>query len=67
MSIRADELSVDWFSSSFSNDQGGNCVQGGRCNNGDMAVRDSKVPNGDAFRFQPAVWLPFIEHVKRAG
>ncbi|QNP76160.1 DUF397 domain-containing protein [Streptomyces roseirectus] len=28
--MRADDLNVDWFSSSYSNNQGGNCVQGGR-------------------------------------
>lgn len=41
MPIRAHQLTVNWFSSSYSNDQGGNCVQGGLCDNGDMAVRDS--------------------------
>ncbi|WP_416975803.1 DUF397 domain-containing protein [Streptomyces sp. 4F14] len=30
MPIRADDLNVDWFSSSYSNNQGGQCVQGGR-------------------------------------
>ncbi|MET8983428.1 DUF397 domain-containing protein [Streptomyces sp. NPDC004539] len=30
MPIRADDLNVDWFSSSYSNNQGGACVQGGR-------------------------------------
>lgn len=67
MPIRAHQLTVNWFSSSYSNDQGGNCVQGGLCDNGDMAVRDSKRPDGEAFRFQPASWQSFIEHVKRAG
>ncbi|BAU84087.1 hypothetical protein SLA_3173 [Streptomyces laurentii] len=61
---RADDLSVDWFSSSYSNNQGGQCVQGGRCSNGDMAVRDSKDPHGPAFRFSAGAWTGFVEHVK---
>ncbi|MFE7415067.1 DUF397 domain-containing protein [Streptomyces laurentii] len=63
---RADDLSVDWFSSSYSNNQGGECVQGGRCPNGDMAVRDSKDPHGPAFRFSPGAWTGFVDHVKSA-
>ncbi|MFE4592249.1 DUF397 domain-containing protein [Streptomyces laurentii] len=56
--IPADDLSVVWFSSSHSNDQGG------RCSNGDMAVRDSKDPHGPGFRFSPAAWAGFVDHVK---
>ncbi|MFE7415063.1 DUF397 domain-containing protein [Streptomyces laurentii] len=62
--IPADDLSAVWFSSSHSNDQGGQCVQGGRCSNGDMAVRDSKDPHGPGFRFSPAAWAGFVDHVK---
>ncbi|MEU6059395.1 DUF397 domain-containing protein [Streptomyces sp. NPDC047097] len=43
--------SADWFTSSYSNDQGGQCVQGARLSDGRMAVRDSKDPSGPAFVF----------------
>ncbi|HEY8986418.1 MAG TPA: DUF397 domain-containing protein [Streptomyces sp.] len=59
MPIRADDLSVDWFSSSYSNNQGGQCVQGGRIT-GAMAVRDSKLPHGSAFVVTAAPWTVFI-------
>ncbi|MDX2395205.1 DUF397 domain-containing protein [Streptomyces sp. NPDC054904] len=67
MAIRADDLDVHWFSSSHSNDQGGQCVQGGRCDDGSMAVRDSKTPHGAAFRFAPAAWQAFVDHMKAAA
>ncbi|WP_406738564.1 DUF397 domain-containing protein [Streptomyces sp. NBC_00853] len=66
MSIRADQLPVDWFSSSYSNDQSGQCVRGGRFDNGDMAVSDSKVPDGAAFVVGPRAWRSFIDNVKHA-
>ncbi|MER5968162.1 DUF397 domain-containing protein [Streptomyces sp. NPDC002055] len=62
MHIRADDLNVDWFSSSYSNDQGGQCVQGGRLSD-TMAVRDSKDPHGPAFTFPAASWNEFIRAV----
>lgn len=60
----ADTEGLSWFSSSYSNDQGGQCVQGGFCGNGDMAVRDSKNPHGPAFRFSPAAWQSFVAGIK---
>ncbi|MGA4842123.1 DUF397 domain-containing protein [Streptomyces sp. G45] len=53
MHFRADDLSVDWFTSSYSNDQGGECVEAGRMRDGSMAVRDSKNPCGPAFVIPP--------------
>ena len=64
MYTRADDLQVDWFSSSYSNDQGGACVQGGRLPDGSMAVRDSKDPHGPAFVFPAASWADFVDAVK---
>ncbi|GGU38271.1 DUF397 domain-containing protein [Streptomyces violascens] len=66
MQMRADDPSVDWFSSSYSNDQGGQCVQGGRRTDGRMAVRDSKWTDGPAFVFPPAAWAAFISDMKNA-
>ncbi|MEU3602690.1 DUF397 domain-containing protein [Streptomyces sp. NPDC006798] len=64
MRIRADALSVDWFSSSYSNNQGGACVQGGLMP-GAMAVRDSKVRQGPAFVVSAGVWRSFISALSR--
>ncbi|MFE9558454.1 DUF397 domain-containing protein [Streptomyces sp. NPDC006692] len=64
--MRADDPSVDWFSSSYSNDQGGQCVQGGRRSDGRMAVRDSKFIEGPAFTFSSEAWAPFIGSLKAA-
>ncbi|MYY05727.1 MULTISPECIES: DUF397 domain-containing protein [unclassified Streptomyces] len=63
MQTRADDLGVSWFRSSYSNDQGGACVEGGRLPNGQMAIRDSKVPHGAAVVFPAASWSQFISGV----
>ncbi|MEV0254774.1 DUF397 domain-containing protein [Streptomyces sp. NPDC050732] len=57
------DLSVDRFASSYSNDQGGHCVEAGRMGGG-MAVRDSKAPHGPAFVFPPVFWNLFVDAVK---
>jgi hypothetical protein len=53
-----------WFKSSYSNDQGGNCVEGARLADGQMAVRDSKDPHGPALRFPAAAWTAFTTAVR---
>ncbi|GHG95342.1 DUF397 domain-containing protein [Streptomyces rubradiris] len=63
MHTRADDLQVNWFRSSYSNDQGGACVEGGRMPNGSMAVRDSKIPHGAAFVVPADSWAQFIASV----
>lgn len=50
---------ADWFKSSYSDAQGGNCVEGARLADGSMAVRDSKDPHGPALLFPPAAWTAF--------
>lgn len=50
---------AQWFTSSYSNDQGGQCVQAARFN-GQMAVRDSKSPEGPTFAFDTPAWMHFI-------
>ncbi|OKJ72304.1 DUF397 domain-containing protein [Streptomyces sp. CB02460] len=63
MHTRADDLEVSWFRSSYSNDQGGACVEGGRMRSGLMAIRDSKVPRGAAVVFPATSWSQFINGV----
>ncbi|MET9860638.1 DUF397 domain-containing protein [Streptomyces smyrnaeus] len=53
-----------WFKSSYSNDQGGACVEGARLGGGVMAVRDSKQPEGPALAVQAAAWTAFAEGLK---
>ncbi|WP_326688913.1 MULTISPECIES: DUF397 domain-containing protein [unclassified Streptomyces] len=63
------EVSGDaaWFKSSYSNDQGGECVEGARLGGGVMAVRDSKQPDGPAFAFRADVWSAFVTSLKGGG
>lgn len=53
-----------WFKSSYSNDHGGNCVEGAHLRGGVMAVRDSKQPEGPAFTFQADAWTAFVRTLK---
>ncbi|MYS32916.1 uncharacterized protein DUF397 [Streptomyces sp. KhCrAH-43] len=53
----------DWFTSSYSDNQGGQCVQARRLAAGPasmMAVRDSKDPESGTFVFDRAVWMDFV-------
>jgi hypothetical protein len=54
-----------WHKSSYSSDQGGNCIE--VCNLDDgRAVRDSKDPAGAILTFTAAQWSAFTAGV-RAG
>ncbi|MFF2328994.1 MULTISPECIES: DUF397 domain-containing protein [unclassified Streptomyces] len=65
MSITAETpRGADWFKSSYSNDQGGNCVEGARLGGRRMAVRDSKDPEQGVCVFPAAAWLAFVDEVK---
>jgi len=44
-----------WRKSSYSSDQGGNCVEVADLNGGGRAVRDSKNPTGPALTFTAGV------------
>ncbi|WP_052847211.1 DUF397 domain-containing protein [Streptomyces avicenniae] len=58
-----------WRRSSYSNADGGNCVEVAepRCVGclADVPVRDSKRPYGPALAFAPATWCAFVLHVGR--
>jgi len=55
-----------WRKSSYSGDNGGDCVEVARNLPGVVAVRDSKDPHGPALAFTPAEWAAFAAGV-RAG
>lgn len=56
-----------WFTSSYSNDQGGACVEGARLHGSTMAVRDSKDREGGTFVFPAASWGAFVDAVKKGA
>lgn len=55
---------ASWFKSSFSNGQGGDCVEHARLPDGSRAVRHSKHPDGPALIFTAAEWEAFIQGVR---
>ncbi|MEW2519048.1 DUF397 domain-containing protein [Actinacidiphila alni] len=57
---------VRWRKSSYSSDNGGNCVEVAVNVPGHAPVRDSKDPQGPALTFTATAWADFITDV-RAG
>lgn len=55
---------ANWVKSSYSNGQGGNCVECAASPRGAVAVRDSKNPDGPRLAFAPAQWRAFTSQVK---
>ncbi|MBS2533870.1 DUF397 domain-containing protein [Catenulispora sp. NF23] len=53
-----------WRKSSFSNGQGGQCVETAALPDGGRFVRNSKDPNGPAVQFTAAEWSAFVSGVK---
>ncbi len=53
-----------WRKSSYSNNDGGNCVEVAENLPGLVPVRDSKDPHGPALVFTSAAWGSFIAGVK---
>ncbi|MEV1007798.1 DUF397 domain-containing protein [Streptomyces sp. NPDC049881] len=58
-----------WLRSSYSNADGGNCVEVAALRRagcpGAVPVRDSKLPYGPALAFAPATWGAFVLHLGR--
>ncbi|MFF3443795.1 DUF397 domain-containing protein [Streptosporangium sp. NPDC002721] len=64
-----DLSNVKWIKSSFSGDNGGDCVEVARLTDttghpGLVAVRDSKDPDGPKLLFTPTQWNTFLNSVK---
>lgn len=65
MHIRALDLhDAGWFKSSYSDNQGGACVEGAFLRDGNMGIRDSKDPSGLALVIRPGAWASFIAGVR---
>lgn len=60
----ADLSNATWRKSSYSNGQGGDCVEVAPRIRGAVPVRDSKNPAGPALRFPVATWGVFIDDLK---
>jgi hypothetical protein len=54
-----------WRKSSYSNGNGGQCVEVARNLPGTVAVRDSKNPRATALAFPPSAWRAFLTDLKR--
>ncbi|MGD1223244.1 MULTISPECIES: DUF397 domain-containing protein [Streptomyces] len=61
--MREYDLSLaQWRKSSYSDDNGGECVEVAAGLPGVVPVRDSKVPDGPALVFPSAAWAGFVAH-----
>jgi hypothetical protein len=66
MTTKADTLSgAAWFKSSYSDNQGGECVEAARLTGGSMAVRDSEGTEGPALTFPSEAWRAFASAARR--
>ncbi|MFF5715843.1 DUF397 domain-containing protein [Streptomyces buecherae] len=62
--MTTDLTSAMWFKSSYSGNNGGDCVEVGAGVPNTVPVRDSKDPHGPALTFDPAAWNAFITSIK---
>ncbi|MFE1173492.1 DUF397 domain-containing protein [Streptomyces sp. NPDC058773] len=63
--MRAIDLSnVTWRKSSYSNSDGGACIEVSDALPALVPVRDSKNPHGPALTFEAAAWSSFVTAVK---
>jgi len=65
MSGARDLSRANWFKSSYSNGQGGACVEVASNLPGIMAVRDSKHPAQPELAVPDHAWSDFTEAIKR--
>ncbi|AXE22153.1 DUF397 domain-containing protein [Streptomyces globosus] len=57
---------VVWRKSSYSNGDGGNCIEVAVGAAGVVPVRDSKRPTGPVITVTAAAWAPFLDGIKGA-
>ncbi|WP_427920317.1 DUF397 domain-containing protein [Streptomyces sp. cg40] len=66
-SNRTDLSDARWFKSSYSNGDGGDCVEVAANLPGLVPVRDSKTaPDGPALILTASAWTPFITAFRKA-
>ncbi|MET9773026.1 DUF397 domain-containing protein [Streptomyces sp. NPDC006367] len=64
-SDRIDLSEALWTRSSYSNGDGGECVEVAEGIPGLVPVRDSKVPEGPALVLTARAWAPFVAALRR--
>ena len=64
--MSVDLAQLDWFKSSYSGDNGGDCVEVASAP-GRVHVRDSKEPEGPALAFTPEAWTAFVGWAGETG
>ncbi|MGC5542036.1 DUF397 domain-containing protein [Streptomyces griseus] len=64
-SVPATSLLNGWRKSSYSNGDGGSCLEVQDHHPTAVPVRDSKVPGGPALLIPAAGWASFVDAVKR--
>lgn len=64
MTTQHDLSTADWRKSSYSNGEGGACVEVAAGFTGVVPVRDSKDPHGPALVFPAESWSSFVSAVK---
>ncbi|MGW2055908.1 DUF397 domain-containing protein [Streptomyces sp. NPDC001840] len=58
---------LNWFKSSYSGQPNTDCVDAAFLANQEVAVRDSKYPDGPRHRFGSSTWMSFIGAVKEGA
>ncbi|MFB6948454.1 DUF397 domain-containing protein [Streptomyces niveus] len=56
-------MASPWRKSSYSNGDGGQCVEVADGYPGVVPVRDSKAPSGPVLLLNPTAWRDFVAHV----
>ncbi|WP_250294351.1 DUF397 domain-containing protein [Streptomyces atroolivaceus] len=64
MGTAPDPRKAVWRKSSYSNGEGGSCVEIADGLPGLVPVRDSKAPDGPALTFRAAHWTRFVEALR---
>jgi hypothetical protein len=54
------DITAPWIKSSHSGPTGGNCVEVAFLSDGDVAMRNSRYPDGPALIFTRAEWNAFL-------
>jgi hypothetical protein len=62
--VDADLTGATWRKSTYSNGNGGNCVEATAAPGDHLALRDSKNPTGPALLFSTRRWRTFIQGIK---
>ncbi|MGW5086176.1 DUF397 domain-containing protein [Streptomyces coelicoflavus] len=58
---KAIPTTIQWRKSSYSGDQGGECLEVAETPHATVAVRDSKTPAGPILTLAPAVFTTFVD------